>query len=184
MERTLFVGDTLDFPTAIPDFPATAGYTLTYRLVPRVSGTPITIISGTDSDGERYRTQVEAVTTATWTAGEYSWWATISKAGDEITVDKGVVTLLPDPRTVAAYDGRSPARAALDAVNAALSTHGSQAHVLEYTIGNRSMRFKDQADLLTMRAALAAEVWREDAAAKMAAGLPNPRQIRVRTARA
>jgi hypothetical protein len=30
-------GDTLDFTTSVPDYPASAGWTLKYRLVPRTS---------------------------------------------------------------------------------------------------------------------------------------------------
>jgi hypothetical protein len=182
MQEILIVGDTLDFSTVVPGYLSTDGYTLIYRLVPRVSGTPITLTAL--ADGDNYRVAESPVTTAAWTAGEYTWSAWVEKTGERYSVDSGTVTLKVDPAVVNAYDGRSPARKALDAINDALGTHGSQAHVLEYTIGNRSMRFKDQSDLLTMRASLAAEVWREEAAVKMAAGLPNPRQIRVRMARA
>ncbi len=178
MNRTLIVGDTLDFPTSIPDYPASSGYVLTYRLIPRTSGTPITIISG--ANGDDYRTQVEAVTTTDWADGEYSWFADVAKDGDVFTVDSGVVTLLPNPRTATAYDGRSPARKALDAVNAVLSTWGTNAHVQEYTIGNRSMRFATKAEAIQQRDMLKAEVWREEERDRTAAGQPSRRIISTR----
>lgn len=178
MNHTLIVGDTLDFPTSVSGYPASAGYTLTYRLIPLVPGTPITILAG--ANGDDYRTQVEAVTTATWAAGQYSWFAEISKALDKFIVDSGVLTLKPNPRTITGYDGRSPARKALDAIDAGLATFGANAHIQEYTIANRHMRFSTQAELIAMRSQLKDEVWREEAAAKMAAGMPNPRNIHVR----
>ena len=182
MRDTLIVGDSLDFTTSVPAYPASDGYTLTYRLIPRTSGTAITLVATTS--GEDYRVTIAPDIAATWTAGEYTWSAWVEKTGERYSVDSGTVTLKVDPAIVSAYDGRSTARKALDAINLALETYGAQAHISEYTIGNRSMKFKDQADLLTMRASLAAEVWREEAAVKMAAGFPNPRQIRVRMARA
>jgi hypothetical protein len=191
MRYTLIVGDELDQTTEVPAYPASDGWTLYYRLIPRTSGTPI-LLTGSAS-GDSHRHQVASAVTATWAAGEYSCFAWVENVGGtKHTVDPEtgapgdtslVVTLRGNPRTMATYDGRSPARVALDAINTALATHGAQAHILEYTIGNRSMRFKDQADLLTMRSSLAAEVWREDAGAKMAAGLPNPRFIQVRLGR-
>src|SRR6185369_3748562 len=98
-----------------------------------------------------------------------SWTADVTNAGgDFFTVQRGVVTILPDPRTATAYDGRTPARVALDAADAALAGYGSTAfsHVAEYSIGNRSMRFRefrDQGDFLAWRSQLKAEVWREEA---------------------
>lgn len=178
MNRTLIVGDTLDFPTTVTGYPASARYSLTYRLVPRVAGTPITIMAG--ANGDDYRTQIEAVTSATWIPGDYTWFAEISKGDDKFIVNEGVVTLRADPRTAATYDGRSPARKALDAVNAILGSWGTYSHIQQYTIGSRSMTFATKADAIVMRDRLKDEVWREEAVAKMAAGMPNPRNIKVR----
>jgi len=185
----LVVGDTLDFTDVVVDYPATDGWTLKYRLIPKFSTpaqAPITLVATTLNVTD-YRIQAAPGLTETWTPGLYSWARWVEKVGARQTLDPltPFLELLADPSTTAqGYDPRTPARIALDAINAALATHGSQAHILEYTIGNRSMKFNAQADLLAMRASLAAEVWREDAASKMAQGLPNPRQIRIRTARA
>lgn len=193
MKDSWFVGDAQDFTTTVTDYPASAGWTLHYRLVPRVSGTPIALVSS--ASGDDHRVFVSSTTAATWTAGEYSCFAWVENlAGERHTVDPDVrsetgatsllVRLLPDPRQVTAYDGRSPARKALDAINAGLETLGTNAHVQEYSIGNRMMKFSTRADLLVMRSQLASEVWREDNAAKMKAGLPNPRNVGVRLVRA
>jgi hypothetical protein len=183
--QDITVGDTLDFGTVVPGFPASSsGYTLVFYLTPflSTSGTPITLTA--IADGDSYRVAEPPSTTATWTAGGYSWESKLVKTGERIPVEKGTVTLKPDPSVVASYDGRSPARAALDAINAGLATLGTNAHIQSYTIGSRSVTFKTQGDLLAMRDKLKAEVWREEAAAKMAAGFPNPRQVRVRFGRA
>ena len=108
MQAQIRCGDTLDFTTTLVDYPASAGWVLTYRLVPRLSGTPISI-SGTAS-GDDHRSSATATTTAAWTAGEYSWAGYVDKAGEHYVVDSGTVTLLPNMATVASYDSRSPAR--------------------------------------------------------------------------
>ena len=80
----LIVGDTLQFDTDVPDYPASDGYTLTYRLVPRVSGSAIEITA--TADGDTFAVNVAAATTAAWTAGEYSWHSYVTLSGARYTV--------------------------------------------------------------------------------------------------
>lgn len=174
---TLIVGDTLDFLTTVADYPPANGWTLKYRLVPRVSGTPIDLTAG--NSGSDYRVQVSPTTTATWTAGEYSWSSWVEKSGARYTVDEGLVTLKADPATIASYDGRSPARKALDALNAGLETFGSNAHVQGYSIEGREMKYRTFADFMAARDRLVAEVNREENATRTAAGLASKNRLRV-----
>ncbi len=178
MQAQIRVGDTLEFTTSLTDYPASAGWVLTYRLVPRASGTAITIV-GTAS-GDDHRTSAAASTTALWTAGEYSWAGYVDKAGEHYVVDSGTVTLLPNMATATSYDSRSPARQALDAINAALATYAEKAHVVEYEIGGRRMKFASQGELLVARQRLAAEVAAEDIQAKLNAGLGGGRKLQIR----
>jgi hypothetical protein len=190
----LVVGDTLYFEDEAPDFPPTAGWTLKYRLIPQFSTptqAPITLTATTS--GSTYLIQASPATTATWVAGRYSWARWVEKSGARHTFDPdgnanaplaAFLELLPDPTARAqGYDPRSPARKALDAINAVLDTWGTNSHIQEYTIGSRSMRFATKADAVVMRDSIKAEVWREEATAAMASGQPNPRQVRVRMSR-
>jgi hypothetical protein len=189
----LVAGDTLDFVDTIPDYPPADGWTLKYRLTPRFTTpaqTPITLTATTS--GTDYRIQASPATTAAWSPGIYAWARWVEKGGARQTLDPLVpgLELLADPSTAAqGYDPRTPARAALDAANAGLAAYGTSAfsNVVEYSIAGRSMRFRefrDQNDFLDFRSQLQFEVWSEDARTAMAAGKPNPRQIRVRMARA
>jgi hypothetical protein len=180
MKDSLIVGDTLDFMTSVPDYPATAGYTLKYRLIPRTSGTAILLTAS--ASGDDYRAQEPPAVTETWAAGEYTWSAWVEKTGERYSVDSGIVTLKADPGVVAAYDGRSHARKVLDAIEAILEGRATLDQE-EYAINGRSLKRTPIAQLMQMRDAYRAEAWREAAALKTAAGLPNPRQIRVRMAR-
>lgn len=183
MQQTLIVGDTLAFTTTLPDYPASDGWTLTYRLVPRTSGTQYELTAS--ADGDAYDVAVSATTTALWTAGEYSWSSYVTKAAERYTVESGTITLLPDPGQVAAYDGRSQARKAVDDLRAALATYtASQGHVAEYEIAGRRMKFKDSTDILTLLNYWEIALQREEAAAAVAAGRPNPRRYYLRFGRA
>jgi hypothetical protein len=183
MQERLRVGDTLDFTTSLADYPASAGWVLTYRLIPRVSGTPISIV-GTAS-GDDHRTSAVASTTATWAAGEYSWVAYVDLSGEHYVVDEGAVTLLPNLATSTAYDSRSMAEVALaDAREALANYQSSGGKVKRYSIGGREMEFADSGGILKEISYWQIEVTREYAAKQVAKGLADPRRIYLRAGRA
>ena len=184
MQDNLIIGDTLDFVTSVPAWPASAGYTLKYRLIPRVSGTPITLTAST-SGVDDYRVSVSPTTTATWTAGEYTWSAWVEKSGERRTVDNGLVTIKYDPSTAAAYDGRTQAQKALEDCKTALANfQATGGRVKSYSIGGRSMEFDDAGGILTLMNYWQWQVTREAAATAVAQGLSDPRRIYVRMSNA
>ncbi len=162
MKSELIAGDTLQFTTVVPDYPASAGWTLTYRLIPRTAGTAISF-SGSAS-GDDYAIEVGASVTKDWVAGEYSWSAYVSKAGERHTVDQGTVKILDDPGVIAAYDGRSHARKTLDAIQAVIQNRATQDQK-SYSIGGRSLERMPLSDLLKLESAYLTRVANEDAAA-------------------
>lgn len=177
MKSTLIVGDTLEFTTAVPDYPASAGWTLTYRLVPRTSGSAISF--NASASGDDYLVQVGSTTTAAWAAGEYSWSAYVTKVTERHTVDSGICTLLPDPSLVAAQDKRGHARKVLDAIEAVIENRATLDQE-EYAIAGRSLKRTPLPELLKLRQLYKSEVAAEDAAEKLAAGIATPRKIQVR----
>lgn len=181
MRSELIAGDTLDFRTSVPSYPASAGWTLTYRMMPRSGGVAITFNAG--ADGDDYRVQVGASTTANWAPSEYSWSAYVAKAGERYTVEQGLATILANLGTATNFDGRSHARKVLDAINAVLEGRASKDQQ-EYTIGDRSLKRTPIPDLLVLRDRYQMEVANEDAQAQIAAGSANPRMVRVRFGRA
>lgn len=177
MQDTIRVGDTLDFTTTLADYPASAGWVLTYRLMPRTSGTAITIVGS--ASGDDHRTTATATTSATWTAGEYSWAAYVALGDERYTVDTGVVTLTPNLATATAHDNRSAARIALDAVEAVIGNRATLDQE-QYSIAGRSLQRTPMADLLRLRSALRIDVAREDAANRRKLGLDDGRRIYLR----
>lgn len=166
MKEQLIVGDTLEFTTSVDGYPASDGWTLKFRLIPRASGSAISfdaVASGSD-----YLVQVPPATTATWVAGEYAWASWVQQGSSPATarheVDRGLVTLIPDPATTnAPYDSRSHARKALDAIEATIEGRATGAQ-LEYEIGHRRVRYIPHAELLDLRKYYKGEVQSEELA--------------------
>lgn len=180
MKSEIIAGDTLDFETTVTDYPATDGWTLKFRLVPRVTGTPISITCTTASDGVSYRAQVAPATTAAYVAGDYTWNSWVEKSGARQTVESGQVTILPDPAiTTAPFDNRSHARKVLAAIEAVLEGRATKDQE-EYTIKDRSLKRTPVADLLTLKMHYQREVAREDNEDRIKNGLGTKAQFRVR----
>lgn len=184
----IVVGDTLDFGVSVPDYPATAGWTLKYRLTPRFATPPTPPVTLTAApDGSDYRITVGPATTSLWTAGAYTWARWVEKSGARQTLNEsGQLLMKADPATTnQGFDSRSHARKVLEAIQAILEDRSSstQRELVAYTIGSRSQQF-DQADtkasLIELKSKYEWLVANEDARDAIAAGLPNPRLIRVR----
>jgi hypothetical protein len=187
MQDKLTAGDSLSFSTAVADYPASAGWTLKYRLVPRFTApvqAPITLTA--TADGDDYKVAVAASTTATWAAGAYGWASWVEKAGEEYTVEKGQIEIDPNPRQIAqGVDTRSLAQRTYDDLLAARAGwQASQGRVKKYSIAGREMEFFEAA-------AIDAEItfWRrqlaeETLAADLTAAVPRKNRILTRFSRA
>ena len=170
---TIVAGDTAKWLRSLDDYPATAGWVLTYTLVSAAQRyTFSAAASGTD-----HLVTVAATTTAAWVAGSYSWRAQATKAGEVYTVGSGTLTVRPS--FAAATDGRSHARKTLDAIESVIEGRATS-EVSDYTIGGRQLRYIEVPQLLALRDRYRAEVLREDAAQRAAAGLPDLRRVFVR----
>lgn len=182
----LIAGDSLDFVTEVPAYPASQGWTLKYRLVPRFSTptqTPITITCSA-YEVDAYRGEAVPGTTANWIPGAYSWSSWVEKSGQRVTLEQGgELQMLPDPAAIVqGTDLRSEAEQALAAVNAILKGKATTA-VESYTINGRSLKSYSLSDLMALQAKLVGDVTRERRAAEMSAGRPNPGRYGVRLAR-
>jgi hypothetical protein len=158
------------------DYPASSGWALSYRIV-NASGK--FDISAT-ADGAYFAILVAASTTASYTPGPYAWAAVVTKTTERYTVGTGQLTVLANLNAAATADTRTSARKALDSVNAALETYGAKAYVQDIQVGDRIQRFFSPGDFLGFRNRLMIEVAREEAAARLAAGLAPKNRLLVR----
>jgi hypothetical protein len=182
----IIAGDTLDFTDDAPDYPASDGWTLKYRLVPEFTApaqTPITLTALT-YETTRYRVQESSTNTAAWKSGFYSWARWVEKAGQRVSLGQGRLEVLPDPAaTAAGHDGRTHARKVLEAIEAVLESRATKDQE-EYSIAGRSLRRTSIPDLLVLRDKYKLIVASEDAAERASRGLGNSRNIQVRFGRA
>jgi hypothetical protein len=203
----LVAGDTLSQDVAAPKDsegttdPASAGWTLTYRLVPRESTSSVVTVNAV-ADGEDYTLAVAASDTASWTPGFYSVSAYVTLDLETFTVEPAFsqVEILQNPRTAAAgHDGRTQAQKALDDARQALAdaqaraanvgTSGSASGgLIEYMIGERRFKYATAAEAVASMIA-AVDFWEkqlfyENRASAIARGMADPRQTYVRLWRA
>jgi hypothetical protein len=167
-------GDTVRWRRALADYPASAGWVLTYTLLN--SAGKITITAS--AQGDDHLVNVPAATTAGWIAGDYAWRAQVSKAGEVYTVAEGRITVKP-AFSASTLETRSLARRTLEAVEAYLADPNNIS-AAQYEIAGRQLRRYTLPELWAHRDRLRLEVLREEQAERLAAGLPDRRRVLVR----
>lgn len=170
---SLIAGDTAKWIKALPDYPASVGWALSYELV----NAGQRIAFGSAPYGDDHLVNVPAATTAPWAPGAYSYRARAALAGEVFTVGAGPITVAP--AFAASTDARSQARRTLEAIDAVIEGRASSA-VAEYSIAGRSLKNIPVAELLTLRDRYARMVRDEEAAAAIASGRGNPGRVYVR----
>ena len=168
--------DVFGEPISSPD------WTVTYYLRTNTSSEGATVSSTVYTDGWQF--SIASATSAAFDVGDWYFQAVADKSGAEKqTIFTGrfeVLAALSYSGTPAAYDGRSQVNKDLDLVEAAIRALLNNGVVQEYKIGNRTAKKYDLSELLVLKAALKAELVREQAAEKIANGLGNPRAVQVR----
>lgn len=157
---TVNAGDTVRWTRALPDYPASAGWVLTYTLLN--SAGKITVTAS--ASGDEHLVNVAAATTATWAAGDYAWRAQASKAGEVFTVAEGRITVKP-AFSASTLETRSLACQAYDAVMAYL-TDPNNLTAARYEIAGRSLERHKIADLWAHRDRLFMQMTASERAAR------------------
>lgn len=178
----LIAGDSLDYRLDLAAHPASAGWAVSFRLVPEVPGDAIEF-TGT-ADGDEHVVALAAAATTGWAPGLYrvAAWATLGAQRKTLADECGPLRIRPNPATVpTGSDLRSDPERALAAIKALLlgvATSGEES----LRINGRELKLYPLPDLLRLQAKLEAEVNAEAAAA----GRPAPytagriRQMQVR----
>lgn len=170
-------GDTVAWTRSLADYPASAGWVLSYRFISPAAKFDVT----GSASGDDHAVTISAVTSAAYTAGTYAWQAYVTLGAVRHTVGSGTTVVEPNLAAVSAagYDNRTPARKALDALNAGLETFGSNAHVQEYSIEGRAMKYRSFAEFMAARDRLSLEVRREEDATRAQQGEASRNRLRV-----
>lgn len=181
----LRAGDTWEWRREdLSDYPAST-WALTYRFKNEDGGFEIVAAA----DGASFAVSVDAATTATYAPGAYDWQAQVSDGTEKHTIEGGTLTVLASffaTSATTAYDNRTHARKALDAINAQLESRAtSDQQEYEINVGG-SMRRVVKASLAQLIAAkqyYEGLVANEVAADRAAQGLPDKRRSYVRFVR-
>ena len=171
---TLQVGLTWEWDASFSDYPAST-HTLVYTLIN--SSNKISITASADDDD--YTVAVATATTEAYSAGVYSYQATVTDGTDTFLVASGEITVNPSFSAATTYDNRTHAKKVLDAIEATLEGKASQDQQM-IMIGGRQITTFSPDQLLSFRDAYRAEYKAEQVAAGIAAGNGNSRKIKVK----
>lgn len=145
--KKITAGESVSWSVSLDDFPASAGWVITYTLVK--SDTRIQIVS--TADGDTHLVEIPFATTAEYDDGEYHYQTHVSNAVERYQVGEGAIEILPDFATKTdGHDGRTWVEIAIDALEAAIEGRAGKTQ-LQQTINGlqvQHMSLTDQIDAL------------------------------------
>ena len=147
-------GDSWSWTRSGGDYPADAGWVLTYYL--STPGGTVKTIATTAQGGDFLVSLAPAATdVADFPPGIYNWFAKVVKGAEIHTLDKGRFRVIADPATTAAT--QTHAETCLAIIEAALVRCLGLGDVIEYEIDGVKFK-KNKPELLTLRNAYRQEV--------------------------
>jgi hypothetical protein len=150
-------GDSLTWNRGFEQYPASAGWTLTYVLN---NPTQKYVVNSADvvPDGDGFTVTIPAAETKLWTPGNYLWLAVMQNGSQRDTCAAGRVLIQPDILDATTpVDTRAQEEIALENIKAVLAGRASDG-TLEYKIGDRELRRYSMAELITLKSHFVAEV--------------------------
>lgn len=168
-------GDTIQWTKSISDYPANAGWTLSYVLL---SAKNKITFSGSAS-GADHAVTIAAATSASWAADTYQWQSYVTNGSERHNIGSGSMIVLPNFASKSASDQRSWVKRTLDNIEAVIENRATMDQ-MEYTIEGRSLKRMEIADLLAFRDRFAALYKQELAAQNLGNGLSGKNRIYVR----
>ncbi|MDR1276389.1 MAG: hypothetical protein LBL72_08445 [Candidatus Accumulibacter sp.] len=111
----LRAGDSIAWSERLDDYPASAGWSLSFRLIWRAAAAtaPFEFAAQVSPDGEGFDVSLSAPETAGFTAGTAALAAIVSRDDAKITLGIVPLEILPNLAAVDAFDDRSENRRAL-----------------------------------------------------------------------
>lgn len=166
--KSFVAGETVEWQKTLDDYSAADGWALKYFF--RGAG-KFDLVAAAQPDGSfRVTISAEIVTQP----GAYYWQARVERDDERRVVATGRCVVIEDlSGAVEAYDGRSDARRALDAIDAMLegkATYDQQEYSIDTGAGSRSLKRIPIADLLQLRKSYARLVAREQRSARVRRG--------------
>lgn len=133
--EVLYAGATWQWTKTPPSFPASEGWTLSYKFVSSIGTIAFDATTGTNN----YAVLVTAALTAQYIPGRYQWTAYVTKSGEVHIADTGYLDVQPDPVTSKAADTRTHARKVLELLYAVKEAHVTGGSIISYSVAGRSV---------------------------------------------
>lgn len=177
----IYAGDTVRWnEPATADYSSTNSWVATFALRHGTGNDALTVTGASDGGGG-WNFTLTAVQTAQLHVNGHWWQIVVTKAAERFTLGTGTLeTKANIPAAGNTYDGRTQAQIDLDAVRAAMRNRITGGEVMEYSIGNRSLKKMPMPDLIALESKLKADVTREARADRIAQGLGGGRSVYVR----
>jgi hypothetical protein len=175
---TFRAGDSVSWTESLAAYSAADGWVLKFRLL-WPTGTAVAI--DTTADGADHAVALSAANTANWVAGTATLVSWVEKGTERNTLASDQVTILPNLAAATTFDGRSISARSLDDALAARAAYlaSGKAHVAEYDIAGRVMKFRSVKEIADLIEQLQREVARERAIqAVLDGGTPGRVQVR------
>lgn len=164
-------GNTVNLTLAFADFSAA---TWTLALVfSRVGYSPVTFAGS--ASGTSFTVTLTSTITAAMPAGTWNWTAYVTSGGERTTADSGTVQILPD---LSQTRTRSTSRIQLDAINAAITSIVS-GKFSTVSFNGQTFTRQNLDMLMRQRTDLAADVYKEEQAEKVALGATTNTRIPI-----
>ena len=158
---TLRAGDSVDWTVDQPEYSASAGWALKYRLL-FATGTPVDIT--TTGTGTVYAAALTAVDTTPFVTGQATLVKWVEKGATKITLAQYPVNVLPNLAAATTLDGRSANVIALASARKALADYtAGGTKVLSATVEGRAVTFRSVKDLTDLIEYYERQVNRENA---------------------
>ena len=154
------LGDSLQWDKVLEDYPATA-WTLTYKILPQSSGTVRTIVAA--ANGSDYQIRVTSTITGAWTAGDFWMVGYVTDATDRFEVYAGPMTILANPATASAFDGRTYLERILDLLETSIEANEAPRNVIRYSYGGVTSEVRTLEEALKARDMIKSQIANEAA---------------------
>jgi hypothetical protein len=158
MPAQMIAGDSLRLAIPMGDYAASASWAVSLVLQALAGGAPVTV--NATADGGDWLMVLGSGSSATLAPGPFRYLIAATKDGERSTIEAGQIEVLPDPAK-AVQDQRTPARRALDAIDAVLENRASSEDMKFTFADGRALDKIPHADLLALRKHYARIVARE-----------------------
>lgn len=166
-------GDTVKWKISLSDYPASAGWVLSYAL-----RGPQSIDFFATASGADHQVTLAAAATAAYVAGKYKFQSAVTKAGERYVINEGYIAV---KENLAAITTPTDRLLSLEADITAIESYVAKNYKFaSYSIGGRSLNQIATADLLTLLNKLRIERNGLRDEERIRRGLGSGRIIRVR----